>query len=108
MPSFDEELARMNWLKREGKVRGNERCKVIFPALDAKERIKNPNKNKRIVIVTDEFSYSQFAARREAWMQALDNNPSFFMAALDTAMKEFDLIGWRERHESGAESLADA
>ena len=41
MPSFQEELERMLWLKREGKVSLDERVKVIFPRLEAKKRVKN-------------------------------------------------------------------
>jgi hypothetical protein len=100
MPSFSEEFARMKWLKDNGKVQDDERCKIIFPRLDAKERIRNEKKQRRIVLVTDEFGFSQFHARKEAWMLALENNPSLFMTALDAAMSQFDVRGWKERQES--------
>jgi hypothetical protein len=108
VPSFAEEFARMKWLKENGKVQDDERCKIIFPRLDAKERIRNEKKQRRIVLVTDEYSYSQFHARKEAWMLALENNPSLFMTALDAAMAGFNVIGWKEEQEGEGETLANA
>jgi hypothetical protein len=81
MATLKEERARLQFLEEKG--HGDEIVHVVFPRREAIERIKNPNKKKRIVIVTDEHSYSVFHARREAWMQALDENPTLFMAALD-------------------------
>jgi hypothetical protein len=109
MPSVLEELTRVNWLIKEGKISGEDRCKLVIPKIDAKERIRNEKKQRRIVLVTDEFGFSQFHARKEAWMLALHNNPATFMAALDRAMETFDVKGWVEEQESShAESLGDA
>jgi hypothetical protein len=95
MATLKEERARLQFLEEHG--HGDEMVHVVFPKREAAERIKNPNGKKRVVIVTDEHGYSQFHARREAWMQALDNNPTLFMLAMDTAMKDFDLLGWKEQ-----------
>ena len=53
MPSFEEELARMLWLKREGKVQPTERCKLIFPRLEAKKRVKNTEGRTRLIVQLD-------------------------------------------------------
>ena len=108
MPSVSEEVARIHWLIKEGKITADDRCKLVIPRIDAKERIRNERKQRRIVLVTDEFGFSQFHARKEAWMLALDNNPSTFMAALDAAMSTFDVKGWKEEQEGEGETLANA
>jgi hypothetical protein len=101
-------MARIHWLIKEGKITGEDRCKLVCPKIDAKERIRNEKKQRRIVLVTDEFGFSQFHARKEAWMLSLDNNPSLFMTALDAAMSQFDVMGWKEEQEGQQESLGDA
>lgn len=102
MPKFNQELARMLWLKDQLGFDTSQPCKVVLPKLDARERIRNERKKRRIVLVTDEFGFSQFHARKEAWMLALDNNPVTFMAALDEAMKEFNVKGWKEKQEAAS------
>ena len=99
----------MQWLKSQPGFDAEQPCKVVLPKLDARERIRNERKKRRVVLVTDEFGFSQFHARKEAWMLELDNNPSTFMAALDAAMGGFDVKGWKEYQESSdGESLASA
>ena len=97
----------MQWLKAQPGFDAEQPCKVVLPKLDARERIRNERKKRRIVLVTDEFGFSQFHARKEAWMLALDNNPALFMAALDAAMSTFDLRTWKEQEDQG-ETLGDA
>jgi hypothetical protein len=108
MPEFDAELARMLHLANKPGFDRKQPCKVVLPRLDAKERIRNERKQRRIVLVTDEFGFSQFHARKEAWMLALENNPVTFMAALDAAMADFNVKGWREEQEGETGSLGDA
>jgi hypothetical protein len=76
--------------------------------LDAKERIRNERKIKRVTINTDEHGVSQFAAIKEAWMGELNNNPSLFFTAVIQAMSTFDVRGWKEEQEGETGSLGDA
>ena len=82
---------------------------VIFPRRNAKRRIANKEKRRRIIFDTDEVGYARFHARREAWMLELTDNPSLFNEALDAAMATFDIRGWlEERPWEKDETLSDA
>ena len=96
MPTWKEERERLRWLVREGKLADDEPCKVIFPRREAKERIKNAAKHKRIVMQTDETNYTEFHAIREAYTLALNENPTLVVLAIIEAMKSFDVKGWYE------------
>lgn len=75
MPSFEEELARMLWLKKEGKVQPDERCKLIFPRLEAKKRVKNVEGRTRLVVQLDTpATYSEFSAQFARYKE-LSGNP---------------------------------
>lgn len=41
MPSASEELARLNWLLKEGQIMPEEPCKVILPRIEARKRAEN-------------------------------------------------------------------
>jgi hypothetical protein len=105
MPGAKEELDRLAWLLREGKIQPDEKCKVILPRLEAKERIKNTEKRRRICMNTDEANYSEFSAMREAYTLILNQNPTLVVEAIIEAMKEFDVKGWFERQDhAGAQT----
>lgn len=75
MPSFQEELERMLWLKREGKVQPDERCKLIFPRLEAKKRVRNEEGKTRLIVQLDTpITYSEFAAQFSRYKE-LTGNP---------------------------------
>ena len=102
--TVESESLRLRWLVNAG--RGHEKCHVVLLSEEAKKRIKNEDKRRRIVLTTDEHSYSQFHARKEAWLLELEENPTLFMLALDEAMKEFDVRGWfKRRSAEGEEAL---
>lgn len=83
-PSFDEELARMQWLKRENKVSGDERVKLIFPRLEAKRRIKNAEGRTRLVVQLDQpETYSEFAAQFARFKEITGNPQIGFQIMLD-------------------------
>lgn len=69
---------------------------IRFPRVEAKKRITNERKSKRIVIVTDEQNFSEFHAMREAYMSYCQDNPTLVALAIIEAMKAFDLKGWLE------------
>lgn len=71
---------------------------IRFPRQEAKKRVSNEKKSKRIVIVTDEQNFSEFHAIREAYMRYCDENPTLVGLAIIEAMKEFDLKSWLEEH----------
>ena len=41
MPTAQEELARLNWLLKEGQVLPEEPCKILLPRIEAKKRAEN-------------------------------------------------------------------
>lgn len=94
MPSFDEELARMQWLKRENKVSGDERVKLIFPRLEAKKRVRNTEGRTRLVVQLDSAeTYSEFAAEFARYKEETGNPQIAFqlMLALLKAPKNEDI-----------------
>ena len=98
MPTLDEIKGQVDYLIREG--RGKEKAALILPRQDARERIENPHKRKRIVMVTDPANYAEFHAMREAYMQALGENPTLVTHAIIEAMRNFDVKGWAEEQEA--------
>src|SRR5262249_6696797 len=84
MPSFDEELARMQWLKRENKVSGDERCKLIFPRIEAKRRIANKEGRTRLMVQLDtRQTYSDFAAQFARYKELTGSAQIAFQIMLD-------------------------
>lgn len=75
---------------------------IRFPRQEARKRISNEKKSKRIVIVTDSQNFSEFAAIREAYMGFCQENPTLVALAIIEAMKAFDLKGFLEER-GGAE-----
>jgi hypothetical protein len=64
LPSFAEELARMQWLKANNKVSDDERCKLVFPRIEAKKRVKNVEGRTKLIIQLDTAeTYSEFSAQ---------------------------------------------
>ena len=75
MPIFDEELGRMLWLKKNGKVEGGEPCKVLFPRLEAKKRVRNSEGKTRLVKQLDTTeTYSAFEEQFSRYKE-LTGNP---------------------------------
>lgn len=77
-------------------------CGIRFPRVEARKRITNEKKSKRIVIVTDAQNFSEFAAMREAYMSYCDENPTLVALAIISAMKAFDLKSWLEEQADTA------
>ena len=75
MPSFAEELARMIWLSKEGKVDPEERCKLIFPRLEAKRRVKNTEGRTRLVVQLDTPATSASLRCSSRAIKELTGNP---------------------------------
>jgi hypothetical protein len=99
VPTLKEERERIKWLLKEGKIDDNTKCKIILPSLDARSRMENKEKRKRVCWNTDEQTYSEFAAIREAYMLELEQNPTWFGHAVVEAMRAFDVRGWAKDHE---------
>ena len=96
MPAAKAEAERVLWLIKEGKIPPDEPCKLVLPRVDAKDRIKNPDKAKRIIFACDQTTKEEFGVWREAWLSKLNNNPTMFGLALIEAMKTFDILQWLE------------
>lgn len=83
-PSFDEELARMQWLKRENKVSGDERVKLIFPRLESKRKVKNVEGRTRLVKQLDTpETYSEFEYQFGRYKELTGNPQVAYQLMLD-------------------------
>lgn len=84
MPSFDEELARMLWLQKEKKVSGDERCKLVFPRLEAKRRVKNVEGRTRLIVQLDTpETYSEMTAQFARYKELTGNPQIAYQIMLD-------------------------
>jgi hypothetical protein len=84
MPSFAEEFARMKWLKENGKVQDDERCKIIFPRIEARKRVKNAEGRTRLVVQLDTpATYSEFSAQFARYKEITANPQLAFSIMLD-------------------------
>ena len=101
MPKGEELKGMIPWIIAN--VQDDEPFVLRFPRREAKRRIENVEKRKRISFMSDEKGYEKFHLRKEAWMlAALHENPSLFASALEAAMEEFDVKGWFERQNREA------
>jgi FPC/CPF motif-containing protein YcgG len=74
LPSFAEELARMQWLKANNKVSDDERCKLVFPRIEAKKRVKNVEGRTKLIIQLDTAeTYSEFSAQFARYKEMTGN-----------------------------------
>jgi len=96
MPNWAEEKERLRWLIKEGKLTDDMKVKIVIPSLDARSRMENREKKRRVCWNTDEQSFAEFAAIREAYMLVLEENPTLFGHAVIEAMRQFDVKGWHE------------
>ena len=62
---------------------------IRFPRYEAKKRVRNPNKSKRVVFVLDEQAYSEWNAERERYMQATCENPTMAYFYMLRAIQQF-------------------
>ena len=64
----------MLFLKREGKVSPDERCKLIFPRLEAKKRVANVEGRTRLIVQLDTpQTYSDFAGEFARYKEQTGN-----------------------------------
>lgn len=74
----------MQWLKRENKVAGDERCKLIFPRLEAKKRVANKAGRTRLTVQLDTSeTYSEFNAQFARYKEVTGNPQVAFQIMLD-------------------------
>lgn len=79
MPTAQEELARLNWLIKEGQVMPDEPCKVILPRIAAKERAKNApdetgkRRTKLIKQLDTPETYSEFEIQFSRYKECAGN-----------------------------------
>lgn len=86
--------AMRTWIEQN--IGDDEPVLLKFPRREARKRIQNKEKSKRIVITTDEQNFSEFHAIREAYMHFCEENPTLVGLAIISAMKAFDLKGFLE------------
>ena len=74
----------MQWLKRENKVSGDERCKLVFPRLEAKKRVANKEGRTRMVVQLDTpETYSEFNGQFARYKELTGNPQVAFQIMLD-------------------------
>jgi hypothetical protein len=95
MPKGSELKAMLGWIREN--VQDDEPFVLRFPRREAKRRIQNVEKRRRITLATDEANYTEFHVWRGAYMHTLGENPTLVTQAIIEAMKAFDLKGWYER-----------
>jgi hypothetical protein len=101
MPGAQYEYERLKHLLDTGKIGKDEPCKVVLPRVDAKERIRQAKKSRRITFACDETTHEEFHVWREAYLSKLHNNPTLFGLALIEAMKTFDILAWVAEQAEG-------
>lgn len=74
----------MLWLQKERKVSGDERCKLVFPRLEAKRRVKNTEGRTRLIVQLDTpETYSEFTAQFARYKEAAGNPQVAYQIMLD-------------------------
>lgn len=74
----------MLWLKKNGKVQGDERCKIVFPRIEAKRRVKNAEGKTRLVKQLDTTeTYSSFEQQFSRYKELTANPQIAFKLMLD-------------------------
>jgi uncharacterized protein (DUF1810 family) len=110
MPSAQEELARLNWLIKEGQVMPEEPCKIILPRIAAKERAKNaPNaqgqrRTKLIKQLDSPETYSEFEIQFSRYKECAGNVQIAFTLMLEVLAALPDESIKRMAANSGEES----
>jgi hypothetical protein len=92
MAKWGEIKARWGWLNDH--LADDEPVVFKLPRREARKRIENIEKRRRITLTTDEHNYTEFHVWREAYMHTLGENPTLVTQAIIQAMKEFDVKGW--------------
>ena len=98
MAKWGEVKARWSWLNNN--LSDDEPVVFKLPRREARKRIQNIEKRRRIVLVTDEQNYSELHAMREAYMLELNENPTLVTQAIIEAMKAFDVRGWKDSNNA--------
>lgn len=99
MPKWAEIKARWGWLNEN--LSDDEPVLFKLPRREARKRIENKEKRHRIVINCDETTYTEFHVWREAYMHTLGENPTLVGHAIVQAMKEFDVLAWKQEQAEG-------
>jgi len=76
---------------------------IRFPRQEAKRRVSNEKQSKRIVIVTDPQTFSEFHSEKERILGCLDENPTLFGYYLIALMRHWsddEIRQWKESHEN--------
>lgn len=74
----------MLWLQKEKKVRGDERCKLVFPRLEAKRRVRNTEGRTKLIVQLDTpETYSEFAAQFARYKERTGNPQVAYQIMLD-------------------------
>ena len=94
MPRWAEVKARWPWLLEH--LSDDEPVLFKLPRREARKRIENKEKRHRIVLNVDETTYTEFHVWREAYMHTLEENPTLVGHAIVQAMKEFDVMVWKQ------------
>lgn len=79
-------MARIHWLIKEGKITGEDRCKLVVPKLETKDRIKRAKaegKTRLIKQLDTTDTYEEFEERFERYKEAAGNVQVAFSLMLE-------------------------
>ena len=82
MPTLEEVYLKAKFLYEQGPAHHSRKCHFGLVDVEAKERILNPNKNKRVVFVTDATNASEFHQQKERYIEACGGNKTLGIHAM--------------------------
>jgi hypothetical protein len=101
MPRWAEVKARWAWLNDH--LADDEPVVFKLPRREARKRIANVEKRKRITFAADEQTFAEFHAERERILRVLDENPTLFGLYLVTCLRHWsndEIAAWKAEHET--------
>jgi hypothetical protein len=74
LPTLEEVYLKAKFLYEQGPAHHHRKCHFGLVDVEAKQRILNPDKNKRVVFVTDATNASEFHQQKERYITACGSN----------------------------------
>jgi hypothetical protein len=113
MPSVSEEVARIHWLIKQGKITGEDRCRLVVPRLETGDRIKKAKAEGRTRLIkqldTPE-TYMAFEREFARYKENAGNVQVAFSLMLEvlTALPSESIKRMSKDEPEHSESLGDA
>jgi|SRR5882757_3266149 len=82
MPTLEEVYFATKFLYEQGPAHRSRKCHYGLVDVEAKQRILNPDKNRRVIFVTDETNYVEFHKQKERYIEACGGNKTLGIHAM--------------------------